>query len=93
MKASQLRSASLLIEQLDALQEDLAAVGRDADLAHVAVTAKGKTIKYKPLKGIYKEFLMARKAAIEGLLREYDQAATTPRPVAPRHGPVGDPCL
>jgi hypothetical protein len=67
MKASQLRSASLLIEQLDAVTADLAYFTKDGDFPHVTVTAK-KALKYRPLRGIYKEFLQSRKAAIEALL-------------------------
>jgi hypothetical protein len=73
MKASQLRAASALIEQLDLVMQDLEALAK-LDAANVVVHAAGKQLKYKPLKGLpsrgwlYGDFLRDRKTAIEKLL-------------------------
>jgi hypothetical protein len=70
MKPSQVRSASLLIEQLEAVKGDLETFlgGGPADASHVVVMMRGKSLRYRPLKSTYKDFLRSRKEMIEDLL-------------------------
>jgi len=66
MKASLLRSATILIEELDKINADIETMTK-GDFTHVTVIGK-TTFKYKPLKARYKEYLLLRKEQIKELL-------------------------